>query len=122
MPPLSNLEGPAHGEAFANPLMRNDMFSTPKIAPTLLQMVLKMRVVMRLLRGEIMTSVYASWIGQAVILQVAADDLRVPLRGMIVGETDTAVRFRVGEGWDIDIFKPMILAVEQDNWADLLVN
>jgi hypothetical protein len=69
-----------------------------------------------------MTSVYASWIGQAVILQVAADDLRVPLRGMIVGETDTAVRFRVGEGWDIDIFKPMILAVEQDNWADMLVN
>jgi hypothetical protein len=69
-----------------------------------------------------MPTVYASWIGQAVILQVAADDLRVPLRGVIVGETDTAVRFRVGEGWDIDIFKPMILAVEQDNWVGFLVN
>ena len=69
-----------------------------------------------------MPTVYASWIGQAVILQVAADDLRVPLRGIIVGETDTAVRFRVGEGWDIDIFKPMILAVEQDNWVAFLVN
>ena len=69
-----------------------------------------------------MPTVYASWIGQAVILQVAADDLRVPLRGMIVGESDTAVRFRVGEGWDIDIFKPMILAVEQDNWVAFLVN
>jgi hypothetical protein len=69
-----------------------------------------------------MPTVYASWLGQAVILQVASDDLRVPLRGVIVGETDTTVRFRVGDGWDIDIFKPMILAVEQDNWAEFLVN
>jgi hypothetical protein len=69
-----------------------------------------------------MPTVYASWLGQPVILQVASDDLRVPLRGMIVGESDTTVRFRVGEGWDIDIFKPMILAVEQDTWAGSLVN
>ena len=69
-----------------------------------------------------MPSAYASWVGQAVILQVAADDLRVPLRGVIVGESETTVRFRVGEGWDIDIYKPMILAVEQDYWASILVN
>ena len=69
-----------------------------------------------------MPTIYASWLGQPVILQVASDDLRVPLRGMIVGESDTTVRFRVGEGWDIDIFKPMILAVEQDTWAGSLVN
>ena len=72
--------------------------------------------------GETMPSVYASWLGQAVILQVAADDLRVPLRGVIVGESEATVRFRVREGWDIDIYKPMILAVEQDNWAGILVN
>lgn len=69
-----------------------------------------------------MPSPYASWVGQVVILQVAADDLTVPLRIVIVGESETAVRFRVGEGWDIDIYKPMILAVEQDNWAGILVN
>ena len=69
-----------------------------------------------------MPSPYASWVGQVVILQVAADDLTVPLRVVIVGESETAVRFRVGEGWDIDIYKPMILAVEQDNWAGILVN
>ena len=69
-----------------------------------------------------MPSAYASWVGQAVILLVAADDLRVPLRGVIVGESETTVRFRVGEGWDIDIYKPMILAVEKDNWAGILVN
>lgn len=69
-----------------------------------------------------MPSAYATWLGQAVILQVATGDLRVPLRGVIVGESESAIRFRVGEGWDIDIFKPMILAVEQDNWASVLSN
>jgi hypothetical protein len=69
-----------------------------------------------------MPSAYATWIGQAVVLQVATGDLRVPLRGVIVGESDGAVRFRIGEGWDIDIYKAMILAVEQDNWASILTN
>jgi hypothetical protein len=64
-----------------------------------------------------MPSAYASWIGQAVVLQVATGDLRVPLRGIIVGESDGTVRFRIGDTWDIDI-----LAVEQDNWASLVMN
>jgi len=72
--------------------------------------------------GREMPSAYASWVGQAVILQVAAGDLRVPLRGIIVGESDSAIRFRIGDTWDIDIYKPMILAVEQDNWASLVMN
>ena len=69
-----------------------------------------------------MPSVYASWLEQAVILQVADDDLCVPLCGVIVGESETTVRIRVGEGWDMDVFKLMILAVEQDNLASVLVN
>ena len=48
--------------------------------------------------------------------------MRVPLRGIIVGESEGSVRFRIGETWDIDIYKPMILAVEQDNWASLVMN
>ena len=69
-----------------------------------------------------MPSAYASWVGQAVVLQVATGDLRVPLRGVVVGESDEAVRFRIGEGWDIDVYKTMILAVEQDNWATVFAN
>jgi hypothetical protein len=69
-----------------------------------------------------MPSAYAFWVGQAVILQVAADELRVPLRGVIVGESESTVRLRVGEGWDIDIYKHMVLAIEQENWAGVLVN
>ena len=52
----------------------------------------------------------------------AAGDLKVPLRGMILGETDDVIRFRVEQAWDIDIYKNMVLAVEQDQWARILVN
>lgn len=65
-------------------------------------------------------SAYSSWIGQAVVLQVAVSELKVPLRGTILGESDNAVRFRIGENWDIDIFKNMILAVEEDYWVSMI--
>ncbi len=73
-------------------------------------------------RGSGMQSAYAVWIGQPVVLQLAAADLRVPLRGMILEETDNFIRFRVDQAWDIDIYKSMILAVEQDRWTRVLVN
>lgn len=70
-----------------------------------------------------MQSAYALWVGQPVILQVAADEFCVPLRGMIVGESESSVRFRVEESLeDIDIYKTIILAVEQDRSTSVLVN
>jgi hypothetical protein len=69
-----------------------------------------------------MPSVYEAWIGQPVVLQVAAGEIRVPLRGIIVSENFDALRVRVGEGWDIDIFKSMVLAVEEDNWASIVTH
>ena len=69
-----------------------------------------------------MLSTYAVWIGQPVILQLVAADLRVPLRGIIVAESDDCLRFRVEQTWDIDIYKSMILAVERDRWVRILVN
>jgi hypothetical protein len=62
-----------------------------------------------------MKNAYAPWLGQQVILQVSSDDLQVPLRGTVVGESYDAVRFRIGEGWDVDIFKSMILSIEEDS-------
>ncbi len=67
-----------------------------------------------------MEGAYAVWLGQPVVLQLTAGEQRVPLRGTIVGESLDAVRFRIGEGWDVDIFKAMILAVEEDNWVGLI--
>ena len=63
-----------------------------------------------------MQSAYASWIGQPVVLQIGTAELRVPLQGIIVGESNEALRFRVDGSWDIDIYKRMILAVEQDQF------
>ena len=67
-----------------------------------------------------MERTYATWLGQIVVLQVEAGDMRVPLRGTIVGESPDALRFRIGDGWDVDIYKTMVRAVEQDNWASMI--
>ena len=67
-----------------------------------------------------MQGAYAMWLGQKVVLQVEAGELRVPLRGTVVGESSDAVRFRIGEGWDVDIYKAMVLAIEEDNWASMI--
>jgi hypothetical protein len=64
-----------------------------------------------------MDSAYASWLGQPVVLQVALGDIKVPLRGTLLKDSDETVRMRIGEGWDVDIYKTMILAVEQDAMA-----
>jgi len=60
---------------------------------------------------------YSVWMGQAVVLQVALGDIKVPLRGKLLKENEETVRMRVGDGWDIDIYKTMILGVEHDGMA-----
>lgn len=61
-----------------------------------------------------MESAFKSWVGQPVVLQVSLGDIRVPLRGKLLKDGADTVRMRVGDGWDIDIYKAMILAVEED--------
>jgi hypothetical protein len=41
----------------------------------------------------------------------------VPLRGRLLKDSEETVRMRIGDGWDVDIYKVMILAVEQDGMA-----
>jgi hypothetical protein len=62
-----------------------------------------------------MDSAYATWIGQPVILQLALGDIKVPLRGKLLKDGGETVRMRIGDGWDVDIYKAMILAVEEDS-------
>jgi len=63
---------------------------------------------------------YAIWMGQPVILRVLAGNLRVPLRGRLVAETNEVLRLRIAESWDVDIFKSMVVAVEQDNQINVV--
>ena len=63
---------------------------------------------------------YDAWLGHAVVLQVALGDIKVPLRGRLLKESSETVRMRIGdtdESWDVDIYKAMILAVEEDSMA-----
>lgn len=69
-----------------------------------------------------MPHVYRSWIGQPVCLEVASGDLRLPLRGVIIDESNNSIRFRIGKDWDFDIQKLAILAVEQDYTASIFMN
>jgi hypothetical protein len=62
-----------------------------------------------------MDSAYKSWIGQPVVLQVVLGDIKVPLRGKLLKDGGESVRMRIGDGWDVDIYKSMILAVEEDS-------
>jgi len=66
-----------------------------------------------------MDSAFAPWIGHPVVLQVALGDIRVPLRGKLLKEGGDTLRMRIGDGWDVDIYKTMVLAVEEDSMATL---
>lgn len=60
---------------------------------------------------------FNGWLGRAVVLQVALGDIKVPLRGKLLKENGETVRMRIGDGWDVDIYKTMILGVEEDGMA-----
>jgi hypothetical protein len=64
-----------------------------------------------------MDSAFKAWVGQPVVLQVALGDIKVPLRGKLLKVGDKTIRMRIGDGWDVDIYKAMITAVEEDSMA-----
>jgi hypothetical protein len=57
---------------------------------------------------------YTVWMGQPVVLRVVTGNLRVPLRGRLMSETNEVLRFRIAESWDVDIFKSMVVGIEHD--------
>jgi hypothetical protein len=67
--------------------------------------------------GATMDTAYQPWVGQAVVLQVALGDIKVPLRGRLLKDGGETLRMRIGDGWDVDIYKTMVMAVEEDAMA-----
>ena len=61
-----------------------------------------------------MVSSFEPWFGKTVVLRLVTGETRVPLRGIIIAESGGAVRFRIGGGWDIDVYKSFILDVERE--------
>jgi len=63
------------------------------------------------------TSAYERWVGQKVSVTLrllTGGTSCVPLRGIIVGESNGEVRFLIGGGWEIKILEALILVVQQD--------
>jgi len=63
---------------------------------------------------------YTVWLGQPVVLRVVMGNIRVPLRGRLVAETNGSIRLRIDENWDVDIYKSMVVSVEHDNPVHVL--
>jgi hypothetical protein len=56
--------------------------------------------------------IYSAWFGMPVLLFVIRE-CRVPIPCNIIGESVDAVRIRLQPGWEIDVPKEFILAIEE---------
>ena len=57
--------------------------------------------------------VYSSWFGKSVVMLVVIRQCHVPMPCRIVGESAADVRVRIQPGWEMDVRKDLILAVEE---------
>ena len=57
--------------------------------------------------------VYSSWFGKPVVILVVIRQCHVPMPCRIVGESAADVRVRIQPGWEMDVRKDLILAVEE---------
>lgn len=60
---------------------------------------------------------YSAWLGKPVVLLVVIRQCHVPMPCWIVGESNANVRVRVQPGWEMEVRKELILAVEEDRTA-----
>jgi hypothetical protein len=56
---------------------------------------------------------YSSWFGKPVVMLVVVRQCHVPMPCRIVGESAADVRVRIQPGWEVDVRKDLILAVEE---------
>jgi hypothetical protein len=57
--------------------------------------------------------VYSTWFGKPVVMLVVIRQCHVPMPCHIVGESAADVRVRIQPGWELDVRKDLILAVEE---------
>jgi hypothetical protein len=57
---------------------------------------------------------YGDWLGKQVVLLVVIRENPVPMPCSIVSESLTSLRILVEPGWEMDVRKDLILAVEED--------
>jgi len=68
-------------------------------------------------RKEDFSPVYSAWYGKPVVLLVVIRQCHVPVPCSIVGESMRDVRVRIKAGWEMDLQKELILAIEEERIA-----
>jgi hypothetical protein len=66
---------------------------------------------------EDFSPVYSAWYGKPVVLLVVIRQCRVPVPCSIVAESVKDVRVRIKAGWEMDLQKELILAIEEERAA-----
>ena len=62
---------------------------------------------------KVFSPVYSSWFGKPVVMLVVIRQCHFPMPCRIVGESAADVRVRIHPGWELEIRKNLILAVEE---------
>jgi hypothetical protein len=57
---------------------------------------------------------YSAWLGKPVVMLVVIRQFHVPMPCRIVSESAADVRIRIQSGWEMDVRKELIVAVEED--------
>ena len=58
---------------------------------------------------------YSAWVDKPIVLLIKVRQYFVPVPCSIIGETDAGVRVCIQPGWELEIRKELILAVEEAN-------
>lgn len=66
---------------------------------------------------------YSMWLGKSVVLVVTLRQCQIPLPCSIIGESASGLRVRINPGWEMDVRKDLILAIEDggvaaDTWVN----
>jgi len=56
---------------------------------------------------------FSAWLGKPVVMLVVIRDCHVPMQCRIVSESAASVYVRIQPGWEMNIRKDLILAVEE---------
>ena len=56
---------------------------------------------------------YSAWFGKPVVMLVVIRECHVPMPCRIVGESAAEVRVRLHPGWEMNVRKELILAIEE---------
>jgi hypothetical protein len=62
-----------------------------------------------------LAAVYSPWFGKSVVLLVAIRGCQIPMPCSIVSESIADVCIRIKYGWEMDVRKDLILAVEESD-------